>query len=145
MLQRVYYLRTLRHLPIAPRSLSSQRAATRGDHAPEQIGGVFNFGERSQPLQPDSRRKPNPQGSARLRTPPAGAALFPTFFQKNPEAAAKLYESVSIAFDDDQISPQAMEKAYSAYRTAGKTKESQAILNKLQSRYPEYAQDRKLR
>ncbi|RFC44279.1 MAG: Tetratricopeptide (TPR) repeat/Tetratricopeptide (TPR) repeat/TolA-binding protein [Verrucomicrobia bacterium] len=65
--------------------------------------------------------------------------------QKNPEAAAKLYESVSIAFDDDQISPNAMEKAYAAYRTAGKIKESQAILNKLQSRYPEYAQDRKLK
>lgn len=65
--------------------------------------------------------------------------------QKNFEAAAKLYESVSIAFDDDQISPKAMEKAYGAYKAGGKTKESLAILNKLQSRYPEYARERNLK
>ena len=65
--------------------------------------------------------------------------------QKNTEAAAKLYESVSIAFDDDQISPSAMEKAYAAYRSAGKSKEALAILNKLQSRYPEYARERNLK
>jgi tetratricopeptide (TPR) repeat protein len=67
------------------------------------------------------------------------------FGQKNSEAAAKLYESVSIAFDDDQISPSAMEKAYAAYRAAGKAKEALTILNKLQSRYPEYARERNLK
>lgn len=65
--------------------------------------------------------------------------------QKNAEAAAKLYESVSIAFDDEQISSVALEKAYGAYRTAGKAKEALTILNKLQSRYPEYARERGLK
>jgi len=65
--------------------------------------------------------------------------------QKNPEAAAKLFESISIAFDDDQLAPLAMEKAVQAYRLAGKAKETQAVLNKLQSRYPEYARERGLK
>jgi len=65
--------------------------------------------------------------------------------QKNPEAAAKLFESISIAFDDDQLAPLAMEKAVQAYRSAGKLKETQAVLNKLQSRYPEYARERGLK
>jgi tetratricopeptide (TPR) repeat protein len=65
--------------------------------------------------------------------------------QKNFEAAAKLFESVSIAFDDDQVAPASMEKAYYAYRSGGKLKESMAVLNRLQSRYPEYAREHKLR
>lgn len=65
--------------------------------------------------------------------------------QKSWEAAAKIYESISIAFDEDQLAPPAMEKAYQAYRTAGKLKESQNVLNRLQSRYPEYARERGLK
>ncbi len=66
--------------------------------------------------------------------------------QKNPEAAAKLYESVSIAFDDEaQLAPLAMEQAYKAYRSAGKLKESMAVLNRLQSKFPEYARERGLK
>lgn len=61
------------------------------------------------------------------------------------EAAAKTYESISIAFDEEQLAPPAMEKAYQAYRTAGKLKESQNVLNRLQSRYPEYARERGLK
>jgi TolA-binding protein len=65
--------------------------------------------------------------------------------QKSWEAAAKTYESVSIAFDEEQLAPPAMEKAYQAYRSAGKLKESQSVLNRLQSRYPEYARERALK
>ena len=65
--------------------------------------------------------------------------------QKSWEAAAKTYESISIAFDEDQLAPPAMEKAFEAYRTAGKLKESQNVLNRLQSRYPEYARERGLK
>ncbi len=65
--------------------------------------------------------------------------------QKEWEAAAKIYESVSIAFDEDQLAAPAMEKAFQAYRTAGKARESQNVLNRLQSRYPEYARERALK
>jgi lipopolysaccharide biosynthesis regulator YciM len=65
--------------------------------------------------------------------------------QKSWEAAAKTYESVSIAFDEEQLAPPAMEKAFQAYRSAGKLKESQSVLNRLQSRYPEYARERALK
>jgi lipopolysaccharide biosynthesis regulator YciM len=65
--------------------------------------------------------------------------------QKSWEAAAKTYESVSIAFDEEQLAPPALEKAYQAYRSAGKQKESQNVLNRLQSRYPEYARERALK
>jgi lipopolysaccharide biosynthesis regulator YciM len=65
--------------------------------------------------------------------------------QQSWEAAAKTYESISIAFDEEQLAPPAMEKAYQAYRSAGKLKESQNILNRLQSRYPEYAREKALK
>jgi len=65
--------------------------------------------------------------------------------QKNFDAAAKLFESVSIVFDDDQIAPASMEKAYYAYRSGGKLKESLTVLNRLQSRYPEYAREHRLK
>ena len=65
--------------------------------------------------------------------------------QKSWEAAAKVYESISIAFDEDQLAAPAMEKAFQAYRSAGKAKESQNVLNRLQSRYPEYARERALK
>ena len=65
--------------------------------------------------------------------------------QKNFDAAAKLFESVSIVFEDEQIAPASMEKAYYAYRSGGKLKESLAILNRLQSRYPEYAREHRLK
>lgn len=65
--------------------------------------------------------------------------------QKNTEAAARLYESVSIAFDDEQIAAQAMEQAFKAYRACGKSKESLNVLNRLQSRFPEYARERNLK
>jgi predicted Zn-dependent protease len=65
--------------------------------------------------------------------------------EKNFDAAAKLFESVSIVFDDEQIAPASMEKAYYAYRSGGKLKESMSVLNRLQSRYPEYAREHRLK
>jgi predicted dithiol-disulfide oxidoreductase (DUF899 family) len=52
-----------------------------------------------------------------------------------------LPKPVSIAFDDEQLAPRALEKAYKAYREAGKLKESLSVLNRLQSKFPEYARE----
>jgi tetratricopeptide (TPR) repeat protein len=60
------------------------------------------------------------------------------------EKAAKIYESVSVVIDDESVTPIALEKAVSAYRGAGLDAEAKRLLNLLQSRYPEYAQRKKL-
>ncbi|MEI6715798.1 MAG: tetratricopeptide repeat protein [Verrucomicrobiota bacterium] len=59
--------------------------------------------------------------------------------KKEWEAAAKLYASVAVFIDDEEITPAALEKAHRAYKEAGKVKEAADTLNRLQSRYPEYA------
>ncbi len=57
------------------------------------------------------------------------------------EPAAKLYASVAVAIDDNELSPLALEKAHRAYKEAGKVKEAADTLNRLQSRFPEYARE----
>ncbi len=56
------------------------------------------------------------------------------------DEAAKVYESVAVVIDDETLTPEAMEKAVEAYKSAGKDAEAKRLLNTLQSRYPEYAQ-----
>jgi tetratricopeptide (TPR) repeat protein len=62
--------------------------------------------------------------------------------QKWPDAA-RVYESVTAIIDDDPITPRAGEKAVEAYRKAGQEEAAKKLLNKLQSRYPEYFQNKK--
>lgn len=54
--------------------------------------------------------------------------------------AAKLYESVAVIIDDEELTPRALEKAVDAYRAAGDEEQAKKTLNRLQSRYPEYYQ-----
>jgi TolA-binding protein len=60
--------------------------------------------------------------------------------RKQPAEAAKVYASVAVLLDDPEITPQALDKAVKAWQAAGAEDEAQKTLNKLQSRYPEYAQ-----
>jgi tetratricopeptide (TPR) repeat protein len=57
--------------------------------------------------------------------------------------AAKTYESVTVIIDDENITPCAGEKAVEAYRKNGDEDVAKKLLNKLESRYPEYFQARK--
>ncbi len=59
------------------------------------------------------------------------------------DQAAKIFESVTVIIDDEEITPQALEKAIEAYQKAGKDAEAKRLLNTLQSRYPEYMQRKK--
>ena len=61
----------------------------------------------------------------------------------NLEAAAKIYESVAVIIDDDEITPRSLEKGIEAYQKAGKDAEAKRLLNTLQSHYPEYMQRKK--
>jgi hypothetical protein len=61
-----------------------------------------------------------------------------------PEKAAKIYESVSVVIDEESVTPEALEKGVNAYRAGGLDADAKRLLNLLQSRYPEYAQRKKL-
>ncbi|MEA3209143.1 MAG: hypothetical protein QOE70_2200 [Chthoniobacter sp.] len=58
------------------------------------------------------------------------------------DAAARIYRSVGSVLDDDQVTPRALEKSVEAYKKAGNEAEAVKTLNQLQSRYPEYSQQR---
>ncbi|MEK0447549.1 MAG: hypothetical protein RLZZ399_2870 [Verrucomicrobiota bacterium] len=62
-------------------------------------------------------------------------------FLKQWDAAARVYASLAIYVDDEQLLPQILERAYRAYQSAGKVKESSDALNRLQTRFPEYARE----
>ena len=61
----------------------------------------------------------------------------------NSDAGAKIYESVAVIIDDEDITPRALEKGIEAYQKAGKDAEAKRLLNTLQSHYPEYMQRKK--
>lgn len=61
----------------------------------------------------------------------------------NFEQAAKIYESVTVIIDDEDVTPRALEKAIEAYQKSGKDAEAKRLLNTLKSRYPEYMQRKK--
>ncbi len=64
----------------------------------------------------------------------------------NTEEAAKLYMSVAIIIDEETVTPHALEKAVEAWKkTPGHETDAKKTLNTLQSRYPEYFQETKLR
>ncbi len=54
------------------------------------------------------------------------------------EAAAKLYQSTALVFEDATLTPKALEKAWRAYEKAGDSQQAAKLLNELQTRYPEY-------
>jgi TolA-binding protein len=60
------------------------------------------------------------------------------------EQAAKLYESVAVIIDDEEITPRALEKAVGAHQKNGNEEQAKKTLNRLQSRYPEYAQRKRI-
>jgi TolA-binding protein len=61
----------------------------------------------------------------------------------NSDAAAKIYDSVAVIIDDEEITPRALEKAIAAYQKAGSDTDAKRLLNTLKSRYPEYIQRKK--
>lgn len=60
------------------------------------------------------------------------------------EEAAKLYRSVAVIIDDEELTPRSLSKAHEAYLKAGMEPEAKKTLNTLQSRYPEWYQKKRL-
>jgi TolA-binding protein len=55
-----------------------------------------------------------------------------------PEEAAKLFMSISVLYDDPQITPDALVQAVAAFEKAGKSTEAAKASDELKSRYPDY-------
>lgn len=114
------------------------RAEGLNDLAQAQIG-LKQFGEAQSSVNEGLKLQPAGEINARLRVT---AGDIQAAQARWPEAA-KIYESVTVIIDEESITPEAGEKAVDAYRKAGLDDEAKKLLNRLQSRYPEYFQNKK--
>jgi TolA-binding protein len=62
-----------------------------------------------------------------------------SYDQGNYEAAAKSYMSVSVLYDDAEITPEALKQAAQAFEKAGQSAEAKKANDELKSRFPNYA------
>jgi lipopolysaccharide biosynthesis regulator YciM len=116
----------------APRAESFNRLAQ------AQLG-ARKYGEAQSSIQQGLTLQPDGFINAELRVT-AGDVLAA---QEKWTDAAKAYEAVTVIIDDENLTPRAGEKAVQAYRKAGEEDAAKKLLNKLQSRYPEYFQNKK--
>jgi len=114
------------------------RAESYNDLAQAQLGGR-KFTEAQSSVQQGLTLQPDGFINAELRVT-AGDILAA---QEKWTDAAKTYEAVTVIIDDESVTPRAGEKAVQAYRKAGDEDSAKKLLNKLQSRYPEYFQNKK--
>ena len=54
------------------------------------------------------------------------------------DEAAKIYQKIAVVFDDPDLTPQSLEKACIALKADQKNADAAKVLNRLQSKYPEY-------
>jgi TolA-binding protein len=60
------------------------------------------------------------------------------FARGNYENAAKSYLSVAVLYEDPDVTPKALEKAYHAFQQAGNQDQASKTLSELKSRFPNY-------
>jgi TolA-binding protein len=60
------------------------------------------------------------------------------FARGNYENAAKSYLSVAVLYEDPEVTPKALEKAYHAFQQAGNQDQASKTLSELKSRFPNY-------
>jgi TolA-binding protein len=60
------------------------------------------------------------------------------FARGNYENAAKSYLSVAVLYEDPEVTPRALEKAYHAFQQAGNQDQASKTLSELKSRFPNY-------
>ena len=117
---------------------AAPRAEGLNDLAQAQIG-LSQFAEAQNSVNEGLKLQPIGEINAKLRVT---AGDIQAAQARWPEAA-KIYESVTVIIDEESITPGAGEKAVNAYRKAGLDEEANKLLNRLQSRYPEYFQNKK--
>ena len=60
------------------------------------------------------------------------------FARGNYENAAKSYLSVAVLYEDPEVTPRALEKAYQAFQQAGNQDQASKTLSELKTRFPNY-------
>jgi TolA-binding protein len=60
------------------------------------------------------------------------------FARGNYENAAKSYLSVAVLYEDPEVTPRALEKAYHAFQQAGNQDQASKTLSELKARFPNY-------
>jgi tetratricopeptide (TPR) repeat protein len=115
------------------------RAESFNDLAQAQLG-AGKFREAQASVEQGLKLKPDGSVNAELRITAGDIQAA----QEHWLDAAKTYESVSIIIDDENVTPRAGEKSVACYRRAGEEDVAKKLLNKLQSRYPEYFQNKRL-
>jgi TolA-binding protein len=60
------------------------------------------------------------------------------FARGNYENAAKSYLSVAVLYEDPEVTPRALEKAYHAFQQAGNQDQASKTLSELKTRFPNY-------
>jgi TolA-binding protein len=115
------------------------RAESFNDLAQAQLG-AGKFKEARASVEEGLKLKPDGAVNAELRVTAGDIQAA----QEQWLDAAKTYESVSIIIDDENVTPRAGEKSVACYRRAGEEEIAKKLLNKLQSRYPEYFQNKRL-
>jgi TolA-binding protein len=114
------------------------RAEVLNDRAQALIG-LFKYTEAQRDVDEGLKLQPDGEVNAKLRVSAGDIQAA----QSKWLEAAKIYENVTAVIDDEAITPRAGEKAVEAYRKAGVDDEAKKLLNRLQSRYPEYFQNKK--
>jgi tetratricopeptide (TPR) repeat protein len=115
------------------------RAESFNDLAQAQLGaGKFQDAQAS--VEEGLKQQPDGSVNAELRITAGDIQAA----QQRWLDAAKTYESVSVIIDDENVTPRAGEKSVACYRRAGEEETAKKLLNKLQSRYPEYFQGKRL-
>ncbi|MEQ1858827.1 MAG: tetratricopeptide repeat protein [Chthoniobacteraceae bacterium] len=113
------------------------RAETFNDIAQAQLGAQ-KFSDAASNVESGLKIQPDGPVNAELKI--TAGDIFAA--QQKWLEAAKTYEAASIVMDDEGISPRAGEKAVEAYQKAGDEETAKKLLNRLQSRYPEYFQNK---
>jgi TolA-binding protein len=60
------------------------------------------------------------------------------FARGHYENAAKSYLSVAVLYEDPEVTPKALEKAYQAFQQAGNQDQASKTLSELKTRFPNY-------
>lgn len=115
------------------------RAESFNDLAQAQLG-AGRFQDAQSSVEEGLKQQPDGSVNAELRITAGDIHAA----QQHWLDAAKTYESVSVIIDDENVTPRAGEKSVACYRRAGEEEVAKKLLNKLQSRYPEYFQNKRL-
>ena len=85
----------------------------------------------------DEAQQLQPEGVLNAKARMLGGRI--SFDQGKYEAAAKTYLSVSVLYDDVEITPEALKQAAQAFEKAGQNAEAKKANDELKSRFPNYA------